>query len=57
MCLILGIYLWLLGSKCVRAIRFVCLFCKTTVRVGLIVLLVSFQTCILLVCFLMNDIW
>ena len=30
-CLILGIYLWLLGSKCVVALGLVCLFCKTII--------------------------
>ena len=46
MCLILGIYLWLLGSKSVGALGLVYLFCKTTIRVRLVALLVSFQTCV-----------
>ena len=46
-CLMLGIYLWLLGSKCSGALGLMCLFCKTTIGVGLVALLVSFQTCVL----------
>ena len=30
-CLKLGIYLCVMGSKCVGALGFVCLFCKTTI--------------------------
>ena len=41
-CLILGIYLCLMGSKCVGSLGFVCLFCTTTIQVGLVALLVSF---------------
>ena len=46
-CLMLGIYLCLMDSKCVEALGLECLFCKTTIRVGLVALLVSFQTCVL----------
>ena len=46
-CLMLGIYLWLLGSKCVGTLGLVCFFCKATIRVGLVAVLVSFQTGVL----------
>ena len=36
--LILGINLYLMGSKCVRALGLVYLFLKTTIQVGLVVL-------------------